>query len=193
MITVAPPFRVRLAVLAALCALAPAGALRADLAPSSPFLPAGVAGGPAAAGSTDPIELRGIMALPDGIAYCIYDTVKKTSHWVGLNETGYDFVVKSADAATDTVMVSIQGRDLHLALKASKVASAGAGSAGTPVPPGTPGNPLTPSMNPNPGEEQRRLDAVANEVRRRRQERERAAQNTAGGVPQAPAPAVPNR
>jgi hypothetical protein len=191
MITLAQPFRVRLAVLAALAALVPAGALRADLAPSSPFLPAGVAGGPAA-GAADPVELRGIMALPDGIAYCIYDTVKKTSHWVGLNETGYDFVVKSADPATDTVMVSIQGRDLHLALKASKVASAGAGSAGTPVPPGAPGNPLgTPSLNPTPGEEQRRLDAVANEVRRRRQERERAAQNTAGGVP--PAPAVPNR
>jgi len=176
----------------------PAAALRADLASSSPFLPAGVTGAAAGAGSAEPVELRGIMSLPEGTAYCIYDAAKKTSSWVGVNETGNEFVVKSADAANDSVMVTVQGRDIRLALKASKVVSAGAGNAGSPVPPGVAGNPLTNpvGINPTPGDEQRRLDAVAAEVRRRRQEREKATQgaaNGASGQPAPPAPSAPNR
>jgi hypothetical protein len=187
------------AVLSAMAALMPAGALRADLASSSPFLPAGVTGAAAGAGPAEPVELRGIMSLPEGMAYCIYDAAKKTSAWVGLNETGNEFVVKSADPANDSVTVTVQGRDIRLALKASKVVSAGAGNAGSPVPPGPGGGPgLTNavSINPTPGDEQRRLDAVAAEVRRRRQEREKATQgaaNAAAGQPAPPAPSAPNR
>ncbi|HEY5079867.1 MAG TPA: hypothetical protein VII43_08465 [Opitutaceae bacterium] len=179
----------RLAVLSAAAALVAVASVRADLAASSPFLPAGAAAGPGAgAGPADPVELRGIMALPDGFAYCIYDTAKKSSSWVGLNETGNDFVVKSADAATDSVMVSLGGRDIRLALKVSKVVSTGSGSAGATVAPGSV------LGAPTPGEEQKRLDAVANEVRRRRQEREKAAQNGGPGTPGSPAPrpAFPN-
>ena len=183
---------IRLAVLSAAAALA--GPVRADLAASSPFLPAGAAAGAgAAAAAQDPVELRGVMALPDGNSYCIYDTAKKTSSWVGLNEAGYDFVVKSADPANDSIMVTLGGRDIRLALKTSKVVSAGNGNAGAPATPGQ-GNLLGP---PTPGDEQKRLDAVANEVRRRRQEREKAAQNGVPGarVPPAPMPipVVPNR
>jgi hypothetical protein len=71
-------------------------------------------------------------------------------------------------------MVEYQGRTLRLVLKAAKVASAG------PVMGVVAGNPsaVTQSvvLNPTPADEQRRLDAVAAEVRRRRQEREKAAQ-----------------
>jgi hypothetical protein len=38
-------------------------------------------------------------------------------------------------------------------------------------------------LNPNPADEQKRLDAVAQEVRRRRMEREKAVQATQGGGP----------
>jgi hypothetical protein len=181
------------AVLSAMAALMPAGALRADLASSSPFLPAGVTGVAAGAGPAEPVELRGIMSLPEGMAYCIYDAAKKTSSWVGLHETGNEFVVKSADPANDSVTVTVQGRDIRLALRASKVVSAGAGSAGSPVPPG-PGGGFTNavSINPTPGDEQRRLDAVAAEVRRRRQEREKAIQGASSGAPGQPAPPAPS-
>jgi hypothetical protein len=168
-----------------------AGSLRADLAPASPFLPPNAAGAAAGAGGpAGPIELRGIMATPDGYAFCIYDSAKKKDVWIGMNESGHDFVVRSSDPGSDSIKVDYQGRTLRLTLKAPRVASAGpANAAGPPavqrdLAPGAP--------NLNPGEEQKRLDAVAQEVRRRRQEREKAAQETQNGqTPPAPAPAPP--
>src|ERR1700684_2322158 len=100
------PSRVSWAVLPASAMFALAvGTLRADLASNSPFVPANVAAAGAAAGPSGPIALRGIMPTADGVAYCIYDTAKKKDVWVGLNESGHDFVVKSADASSDSVSV----------------------------------------------------------------------------------------
>jgi hypothetical protein len=165
------------------------GTLRGDLASSSPFLPADAdaSGGPA--GPSGPIELRGVMATAEGASYCIYDTAKKKDIWVGLNEKGNAFVVKSADPASDSVTVDYQGRSLHLTLRTAKVASLGAAGAPAGAAGGNARNPAF--VNPTPADEQRRLDAVAQEVRRRRQERERAAQDgqTPGGVQ----PSAPNR
>jgi hypothetical protein len=173
------------AVVSALAAFGLAAGLRADLAPASPFLPAN---SPAAAGAAavNAIELRGVMPTPNGYAYCIYDTAKKKSVWVGLNETGHDFVVRSSDTGSDSVKVDYQGHSMSLTLKVAKVASAGAANAEPPVARGVPNAPGAPNLNPC--DEQRRLDAVAQEVRRRRQEREKAAQAAQGGPP-TPAPA----
>ncbi len=102
-----------------------AGAARADLAPSSPFLPAG-ASASAAAGPATPVELRGVMSAPEGTAYCIYEPARKRSTWVAVNEPGHDFTVRSADASGDGVEVDFQGRRLHLVLRAPKVSSSGA-------------------------------------------------------------------
>jgi len=168
----------RIGLLAAALAVFSAGAVRADLAPTSPFLPAGTAALAGGSGPSGPIELRGLMSGPDGTAFCIYDTAKKKDIWVGLNETGHDFVVKSADASRDTVTVAYQGRLMKLDLHNSKVAAAAA-TAGPGAPPAL--------ANPSPADEQRRLDAVAQEVRRRRAERERAAGEPPGpGIPGAP-------
>jgi len=181
------PFRTVLAILSASAALGWAGVLRADLAPSSPFLPANSAAAGAQAGPAGPVELRGIMSTSRGVAYCIYDTAKRSSVWVGLNEGGNEFVVKSADAGSDAVTVDFQGRSLRLVLRTAKVASAGAGGAGlAPAVPTAVSSSVV--LNPTPADEQKRLDAVAQEVRRRRVERERAVQS--GG---APSPSAPNR
>jgi len=183
-----PSFRAVSALLSAWAALGAASALRADLAPSSPFLPANSAAAAAGqAGPAGPVELRGIMATSQGFAYCIYDTAKKTSAWVGLNEHGNDFVVKAADPSSESVTVDFQGRSLHLVLRTSKVA---------PVAPGSPqamGSVASSVVvNPSPADEQRRLDAVAQEVRRRRLEREKAVQGAAQAPGNAPPP-EPNR
>jgi hypothetical protein len=130
------------------------------------------------------------MSTSQGAAYCIYDTAKKTSAWVGLSEGGHDFVVKSADPASDSVTVDFQGRSIRLVLRTAKVASAGAGGAG--VAPAAPAAVSPAVLNPTPADEQRRLDAVAQEVRRRRMERERAVQGGALGPASTPGP-VPNR
>jgi hypothetical protein len=188
-----------LAKLLAVAAFAWTGSLRADLAPSSPFLPAnGAASGSQAGGTSGPIELRGIMTPAEGPSFCIYDTTKKKGVWVGLNETGHDFVVKEADTAKDAVTVEYQGRSMRLTLRTAKVASSGPVSSGAVDLRGPPQ--LNPSLsstvvlNPTPADEQRRLDAVAQEVRRRRMERERAANEAQGGQAQGVvSPLVPGR
>jgi hypothetical protein len=163
-------------------ALTAGGPLRAELAASSPFLPSGTLAAGAAAGPAGPIELRGVMTTPEGAAFCIYDTAKKKNVWVGLNEPGHDFVVKTADASSDSVTVSYQGRTMKLDLHTAKVASAPAQA--------TPAGPVASSVvvNPSPADEQRRLDAVAQEVRRRRAERERSAQDSGPPAPLGPPP-----
>ncbi len=172
------------AVLAAFAA--GAACARADLAQASPFLPSNMADSASKAGTAGPVELRGVMSTAQGNEYCIYDTVKKSSAWVGLNETGNAYVVKSADPEGESVTVEFQGRTMKLVLRAAKVASAG---SAVPVQAGMAANPsaVTQSvvLNPSPADEQRRLDAVAAEVRRRQQERLRAAQaaQAAGNAP----------
>lgn len=189
------PSRGILAILSASAAVGWAGMVRADLAPSSPFLPPNSAAAGAQAGPSGPVELRGIMSTSQGAAYCIYDTAKRTSVWVGLNEGGNDFVVRSADPGSDSVTVDFQGRSLKLVLRTAKISSSGA-AAGGAGPPGVQGAVASSVvLNPTPADEQRRLEAVAQEVRRRRMERERAAQaSQEGGQGRniAPPP-VPNR
>jgi hypothetical protein len=162
-----------------LAALAPG--LRADLAPASPFLPANVAAQGAAAGPSGPLELRGIMATSEGTQFCIYDSAKKKDVWVGLNEAGHDFVVRTADPSQDRASVEYQGRILRLDLHSAKIGSSGAAA-------NQGGPPIVSSqiLSTSPADEQKRLDAVAQEVRRRRQERERAIQAPQG-------PGAPNR
>ena len=104
------------------------------------------------------------MGVPGGFAYCIYDTAKKTSTWVGINEPGNDFVVKAADPARESVTVDFQGRSLQLVLRTAKVSSSGA----APGPPAASAVASSVVLNPSMADEQRRLDAVAQEVRRRR-------------------------
>jgi hypothetical protein len=174
------------AALASAAILGWAGAVRGDLAPSSPFLPAGSVAGGAPGAPAGPVELRGIMGVPGGYAYCIYDTAKKTSAWVGLNERGNDFVVKAADPARESVTVDFQGRSLQLVLRAAKVASSGA--AAGPQPASAVASSVV--VNPSMADEQRRLDAVAQEVRRRRAERiQRLQEANPAPTPVFPAPA----
>jgi hypothetical protein len=180
------PLRGLGAILPASAALMMAAAtLRADLAATSPFLPANVAAAGSANGPAGPIELRGISSTSDGEAFCIYETAKKKDIWVGLNETGNEFVVKSSDPASDSISVQYQGRIVKLTLRTAKVASAGLASQAA-IAPNNFGPPV--ALNPTPADEQRRLDAVAQEVRRRKMERERAIMEAQNGANQPPAP-----
>ncbi|MEO7599010.1 MAG: hypothetical protein ABIV50_08765 [Opitutus sp.] len=146
----------------------------------SPFLP------PAAATDTAPtadatLELRGIMASGDSYMFSIYDSTHKSSSWARLNENGHGFVVRSHDATRDSVTVDYQGRTLTLALRTAKVASA---PVNIPQPAPSPnaaapgpqpiGGPVV--LNPSPADEQRRLEAIAAEVNRRRMIRQQALQ-----------------
>jgi len=148
----------------------------AQLADSSPFLPAGAAGG----SSTDPsaLELRGILIGPEGTRYDIYDPAKKFGTWSGVNEKGHDFMIRSADSdpTRGRVLVQAAGRTYPLQLKSAHASAAGPGGPGLQA--GANG-----AANVTPADEAQRLAAVAEEVRRRRQLRDQAAQG--GGQPPA--------
>lgn len=183
-----------LSLVAALVFLAGATAsLRAD-GGTSPFLPPAAAAAATAPAKDATLELRGIMSVGDEQMFSIYDATRKTSAWTRLNETGRDYIVRSYDTAKDTVTIDYQGRTLTLALHTAKVAAAptspsgppGAGPAAPNLPPI--GGPVV--LNPTPADEQRRLEAIAAEVNRRRLLRQQAIQanRAAGGqvTPQSP-------
>jgi len=154
---------------------------------SSPFLPASAA--PAAATTEGPIEFHGILATADGERFSIYSPSTKSATWVGLNEKGKPFVVRSHQTvnSNDQITVDYQGRSMVLALKAPKIASQAIPAAPAP------------GLGPNGGMQMvnapavqaapaalpagASLDEWAAEVQRRRALRQQA--------PATPAPASP--
>jgi len=145
----------------------------------SPFLPPGTsASASAAGGDSGVMELRGVMSTPEGARFCIYDPSRKASVWSGINERGFDFVVKSGDLNRRSVVVLSEGHTLRLDLKTAEIAAAATATAMGPGVRPNPGGPNAPALSP--AEEAARLQAVAEEVRRRRQQR---MQNEANGGP----------
>jgi len=170
--------------------LLPVARAGAQLVDTSPFLGAGSASGPNGGPDSTALELRGIMSTPAGTRYCIYDPVKKAGAWVGLNERGSSFMIKSADPGHEAVTVQSEGRTMRLVLHAAKVAALGAGAPGAPPGAGGPPNAAPAAPKPSPADEAARLAAVADAVRARRQMREQAAQGGQGAAtPTAAAPA----
>jgi hypothetical protein len=182
---------------AASLSIAGAAEALAQIAAKSPFMPpqgANSAGPTAGA----PLEYRGFIETGEGTQYRIYDPAKKVGAWVKLNEKNpeFDVVAKQHDDGQKTLTIEYQGRTLTLAERESKVVSSGSAAAAMPPPVAVPIQTNVPAavtqavvLNPTPADEQRRLDAVAAEVARRRAMREQATQQiTQGNPPQVPAP-----
>lgn len=149
----------------------------------SPFVTPAASGAQGQAPDGTSYELRGITASGDSSRFCIFDPARKASQWVELNEPGHPFLVKSADIPHDTVTIlTADGRLLVLVLREAKVASLNQGFSPIPptaLPPGAPPGALAAAnmvVAPTPEDNQRRLQAIADEVRRRRLLREQAVQ-----------------
>lgn len=167
--------------------------LSAQIAAKSPFMPPQTANtaGPTAGA---PLEYRGFIETSSGRQIRIYDPAKKVGTWVKLNERNPEFelTAKEHDIAQKTLTVELQGKTLTLAERESKIVSSGAAGAAVPPPVLNPAQSnVAPAvtqavvLNPTPADEQRRLDAVAAEVARRRAMREQATQQiTQGAAPQ---------
>jgi hypothetical protein len=191
------PFQVPGVAVLALGALA--GGLRSAELPSvSPFLPANAAVAAAApAIDAGGIELRGVMQTPVGPLFSIYNTARRQSTLVGLNESGTwgaggngSFVVRSYRQVGDQeqVTVDFQGRTATLVTRKAKVGVVTRG--GNPTAPG-PAAALTQtvSLNPTPESEDLRLKAVTDEIARRRDAR--AQGDAAAAAAAAPARGAP--
>jgi len=176
--------------------LAPSGRAGSNLLDNSPFLPPNSPAG--GAQETAPLELRSIFKTGAAYQFSLFDAAKRQSVWVGLNEPGQDFVVKSFDAAHDTITVDQRGRSFKLTLKEAKIALLNTVPAAVPgAVPGTPGGPTpqfptaglgagprgpVPALTP---EQLRNLEA---DINRRRELRRRAMAARPTGPPAPPAP-----
>lgn len=168
----------------ATASLLPGGAR--DLAANSPFMPPGTFAGPAAVTEGGSLELRSIMVLGGAPQFSIYDSSNKRASWVGLNDADQDFAVKSYDAKAETVNVEYHGRPLMLVLQKARIGAAAmpvpgapavaGGQMPAPLPPPSSGLVNTVKINPTPAEEAQRLQAVVEEIRRRREQRQQVGQ-----------------
>jgi hypothetical protein len=129
------------------CLVALAVPASAQLAASSPFLPANAVVVSNTPVESTTIELHGVLATPNGPLFSIYNVSRKASTLVGLNEQGSwgssgiggSFVVRSYRQVgeQDQVTVEYQGQTQSLSTKSPKVAVAGrAGAANTAAAPG---------------------------------------------------------
>ena len=156
---------------------------------TSPFLPPTAPNAAAAATAGAPLQYRGFSETSAGVKFRIVDPAKKSGTWLKLNErdTTFDVTVKQSVPDYSTVVVEFQGRTLNLALPEAKVNSSGPAGANIPIAPPPQMVNVPPAVtqsvvvNPTPADEQRRLEAVASEVARRRALREQSQQQTQGG------------
>ncbi len=123
-----------------------------------------------------PIELRGVMATPEGLRFAIYEPATQKGNWVKQGETGFGYVVRNYDADRLTASVEYQGRVQALVIKEAKFDGTAVAMAPTAAAGGA--RPGAPAVANNSAEEAKRLEQVANEVRRRRAARQAAMENT---------------
>ncbi len=173
-----------------------AGRVGAQVAARSPFLPPQGATTKAATEGA-PLEYRGFIETAQGLQYRIYDPAKKAGAWIRIDQKHADFDVlaKQYDNDQKTLTIEHAGRTLTLAERKPKIVSSGNAAQAMPPPPQNPQPTVAPAvtqsvvLNPTPADEQRRLEAVAAEVARRRALREQATQQiTQGNAPQVAIP-----
>ena len=191
------PFTPSCRVVAVLACALLAVSAKAQLIKVSPFLPPqGAANAPT---QNAPLTYAGSMEDNGVQQYRIVDPQRKIGTWlkVGERDANLDVALKSHDADHETVTIDHGGQTLTLELKTPKVISSGMmPRVATPMPT-APVN-MSPAVlqtvvpKPTPADEQRRLEAVAAEVARRRALREQAAQQ-AQGLPPTQPQAVPTR
>jgi hypothetical protein len=155
----------------ALASLAGAGARAVELTSSSPFLPPNTPDS-SATPANSPLELHGIVEMPDGYKFNLCDPSGHINVWIGLNAAGQPFVVRTHDVAHNRVTVEYQGRELTLSLPQPKIApmSMQPQSMMMPQPQMVMGQaPMQPGMvNSSPQDDRLRLERIAEEIRRRR-------------------------
>jgi hypothetical protein len=162
------------------------------LVKDSPFAPVAGATRAGASGQTGPIEFRSVVFEDGEYAFSLYDQGSQQSAWLRIGETGLPFIVRSYDQERDIVTVEHQGRSLTLELQPGRMSDqpspgtppaplpgpAQAGS-GPPLPSAAeasgqgsmsiPAQPAPGGSNAGPNQESQRLQALADEIRRRRQ------------------------
>jgi hypothetical protein len=160
---------------------APMAAVSLDgLVNESPFMPKQEAEAAPVVTENATVEFRGMITTKDGILFGLYDRGRNQGSWVRQDEAGADFKVRSYDGGKELVTVDYQGQTYTLPLSLAKIGAAAPSAVPVPAVP-TPGGGVR-SVTASAGskvDDQRRLESVAAEVRRRRALRQAAASGTA--------------
>jgi hypothetical protein len=183
--------------LAASVALAAQVAVPSDplesLVRDSPFLPGTGVVRSVASGENGPLELRSVVFEQGEFLFSVYDQGTRESKWVRLGQQDLPFVARSFNQEQDILTVDYQGRTLALELQPAHIADqppAGSQPAPPPLPSAgetarqggvrpsdsASSNPAPPPAALKP-EESQRLQEMADEIRRRRQQSVQPSQN----------------
>jgi hypothetical protein len=169
----------------AIASVAGASARAVDLTANSPFAPPNGSVDATVTPANSPLELHGILAMPDGYKFNLCDQSGHVNVWIGLNAAGQPFVVRSQDVAHNRVTVEYQGRELTLTLAQPKITPMYMPQQPMYMPQQPMQQPMMggmpPQMQPgaigaSPQDERMRLERIAEEIRRRRAMREAAQQ-----------------
>jgi len=180
-----PPSYIRYFCLALLVGAGAGFARAADiqnLLQTSPFAPA--AGVTASGQNAASLEFRGVFADQGEYFFSLYDTATRRGVWVGLNEPGNPFLVRSYDPANESLTAEYQGRTLQLTLKMAKILV----SAAPPLPP-VPNASGAATVQPAPPPAGTPEAQIVEEIRRRRALRQQSAAGSAS--PAQPVPGTP--
>lgn len=154
----------------------PAAPSLQNLVSNSPFGTAAAAAANAGA-PTGPLEFRGTFVDNDERFFSLLDPATRRAEWVGLNEAGRPFTVKSYDAERETIVVEFQGRTHDLKLHAARISALPPMPSAPAAAPNATAAAQRPAAGPSPSTtEAQRLAQVAEEIRRRRALRQQAQQ-----------------
>ena len=135
-----------------------------NLLQTSPF------GSPTVAGAgTTSLEFRGVFADKGEYFFSLIETSTHRGYWVGLNEKGNPFTIRSYDAGSETVTAEYQGRTLTLTLQRAKILASVPAPLVGPTPPVATLGPQPTAGTPEA--------QIVEEIRRRRALRQQAAPN----------------
>jgi len=164
-------------------------------APKNPFAVKGasVAPAPAPTSPLDRMELRGILTVAGTTMITLVDTSSNKAYVVGVGDTVEGYSVSDYRIQDDTVVVNSSGQTKRIQLGESKIVAA---AVTAPPPPGAPNVPGAPQRRPatvaaqpagqiqqiSDEEVRRRMERVAEEVRRRRAMRREMMQQAQPGA-----------
>lgn len=154
-------------------------AIGTEIPSRSPFLP-NEAPGVAPVTPAEAPQFVGVIPLQDGTLFRLYDPVTRKGVWVREGETGHSFIVRQHYVINgrDQIVVEQNGRSLSLALPEARIATVRSAVSAPPIALSPVPAAVTQSvrLNPTPESEAARLQDIIDEVQRRREARQAAAE-----------------
>jgi hypothetical protein len=159
----------------------------------SPFSPGGQEAEATVAEPQGAWEFRGMSTDAEGTAYSLFDPSSNKGRWVRAEDADSPVQIKGFDPANNTLEIEQDGRPLRLTLKRAVIQAGQAVAEMAPPAVQAPGRRAFSGQRPgtrpqaaklDPAAQEKRLQAVAEAVRRTREQRQAAAKSRQNGQPE---------